>query len=162
MASRHDAVRVAVCGAGSTSDAELLSLAEEVGARLADAGAVVVCGGLGGVMEAAARGAAGRGGFSVGVLPGSDATAANPCITLPLATGMGEMRNMLVVRFADAVIAVGGAWGTLSEVALAMTIGRPVVLLRPTHALGTAIPTADTAADAVRFALAAARELRMP
>lgn len=147
--------RIAVCGPGSAAE-PLLGLAEEVGVRLANAGATVVCGGLGGVMEAVARGAAGRGGFSIGVLPGRSAADANRFITLPLPTGMGEMRNLLVVRFADAVIAVGGGWGTLSEVAFALKIDRPVVLLQPTHALGPTVRTAATAAEAVRLALEAA------
>ena len=117
--------RVAVVGAGDAG-AKALERARRLGARLAEAGAVVICGGLGGVMEAAARGCAEAGGTAVGILPGRDDSAANPWIALPLATGMGEARNALVVRSAEAVVAVGGEWGTLSEVALARKIGRPV------------------------------------
>jgi uncharacterized protein (TIGR00725 family) len=107
----------------------LLTLADEVGSLLAQAGAVVVCGGLGGVMEAACRGAASAGGLSIGLLPGSDRGAANPNVSIPLATGLGEMRNALLVRCADAIIGVGGSPGTLSEIALAARMGKPVVWL---------------------------------
>jgi len=102
-------------------------VAEQVGARLVSGGAVVVAGGLGGVMEAASRGAAQAGGSVIGLLPGLDRAAANRWVTIALPTGMGELRNGLVVRAADAVIAVGGAYGTLSEVALALKAGKPVV-----------------------------------
>ncbi len=149
-------VRVAVCGTGHDADAGLLEAAEEIGRRLAEAGAVLVCGGLGGVMEASARGAAGAGGLTVGILPGRDADAANAWIRIPLATGLGEGRNVLVVRGADAVIAVGGEWGTLSEVALARKIGIPVILFRPGLTAGLGIPEAHTAEEAVTEALAVA------
>lgn len=102
-------------------------MAEEVGRLLARRGAVVVCGGLGGVMEAACRGARGEGGVAVGILPGLDRGAANPYVTVAVATGLGEARNALVVRAADALIAVGGAYGTLSEIALALKAGNPVI-----------------------------------
>ena len=111
-------------------------------------------------MEAAARGAAGEHGITIGVLPGGDAAAANPYIVLPLPTGMGEGRNVLVVRFADAVIAIGGEWGTLSEIALAMKIGVPVVLLAPTLAAGLGLTVARDACEAVDRALALARDAR--
>jgi uncharacterized protein (TIGR00725 family) len=102
-------------------------MAEEVGRLLARRGAVVVCGGLGGVMEAACRGARGEGGTAVGILPGLDRDAANPHVSVAVATGLGEARNALVVRAADALIAVGGAYGTLSEIALALKAGKPVI-----------------------------------
>lgn len=117
---------IAVAGTGSASE-EQRAVAEEAGAALGRAGAVVVCGGLGGVMEAACRGARSVGGTTVGLLPGSDRSAANPFIDVVIATGMGELRNGLVVRACDAVIAVGGEFGTLSEVALALKAGLPVV-----------------------------------
>jgi uncharacterized protein (TIGR00725 family) len=101
--------------------------AEEVGRLVARAGAVLVCGGLGGVMEAAARGAAAEGGTSIGLLPGASRGAANPYLTLSIPTGMGEMRNVLVVRASDAVIALAGEFGTLSEIAFALKTGVPVV-----------------------------------
>lgn len=153
-------VRIAVCGAGLEVP-EVNELGEAVGREIAAAGAVLVCGGLGGVMAAAARGAALAGGLTIGVLPGRDAQDANPFITLPLPTAMGEARNILVVRFADAVIAVGGEWGTLSEIAFARKIGTPVVVLRPTLAAGLGLDEMPTPAEAVRHALAAARSARV-
>ncbi len=117
---------VAVVGPGeATEDVE--RLAEAVGLRLAQAGAVIVCGGHGGVMAAACRGARAAGGTTVGILPGTDRSAANEWITVAIPTGLGELRNGLIVRAADAVIAVAGGYGTLSEVALALKTGVPVV-----------------------------------
>lgn len=98
-----------------------------MGRALGRRGAVLVCGGLGGVMEAACEGARSEGGATVGVLPGLDRDAANPHVQVALATGLGEARNALVVRAVDAVIAVGGEYGTLSEIALALKAGTPVV-----------------------------------
>jgi uncharacterized protein (TIGR00725 family) len=117
---------VAVVGPGDASP-EQAALAQHVGRLLARRGAVVVCGGLGGVMEAACRGARGEGGTAVGILPGLDRRAANPHVSVAIPTGLGEARNALVVRAADALIAVGGAYGTLSEIALALKAGKPVV-----------------------------------
>jgi len=117
---------VAVVGPGEASPDELHT-AEEVGAGLAAAGVVVVTGGLGGVMEAASRGARSRRGRTLGILPGDDRDAANGWVEIAVATGLGELRNGLVVRAADAVVAIGGGHGTLSEVALALKLGRPVV-----------------------------------
>lgn len=104
---------------------------------MADAGAVLVCGGLGGVMEAACRGARARGGETVGLLPGDDRSSANAFVGIAIPTGLGEGRNVLVVRAADALVAIGGGWGTLSEIALALRAGRPVMGLgtwEPKHA----------------------------
>jgi uncharacterized protein (TIGR00725 family) len=117
---------VAVVGPGDASP-EQQALAEAVGRLLARRGAVVVCGGLGGVMEAACRGARAESGMAVGILPGLDRGAANPHVSVAIATGLGEARNALVVRAADALIAVGGAYGTLSEIALALKAGKPVI-----------------------------------
>jgi uncharacterized protein (TIGR00725 family) len=117
---------VAVVGAGDAS-AEEQRDAEAIGRGLASAGAVIVCGGLGGVMEAACRGAKSAGGTTIGILPGADRAAANEHVDVAIATGLGELRNGLVVRSADALIAVGGEYGTLSEVALALKAGKPVV-----------------------------------
>ena len=117
---------VAVVGPGEASPQELHA-AEDIGAGLAAAGAVVVTGGLGGVMEAACRGARSRRGRTIGILPGEDREAANGWVEIAIATGLGELRNGLVVRAVDALVAVGGAYGTLSEVALALKLGRPVV-----------------------------------
>ncbi|HYU60955.1 MAG TPA: TIGR00725 family protein, partial [Solirubrobacterales bacterium] len=116
MADRDPAtarrMQIAVIGKG-TPDEELSPLAEEVGRRLAEAGAVVVCGGHGGVMEAAARGAGRAGGQVIGILPEADPARANPHVTHVVATGIGHARNLAVVASADAVIAIGGEWGTL-------------------------------------------------
>lgn len=138
---------VAVCGPGEGATAAELAWAEELGGLIAEAGAVLVCGGLGGVMEAACRGARSKLGMTIGLLPGERRDDANGWVTLAIPTGMGEARNALVVRAADAVIAIGGGWGTLSEVALAMRGGVRVISLgsfalegvveaaSPTHAL---------------------------
>jgi len=117
---------VAVIGASNATEWELQT-AEEVGRLLAEAGCVLVCGGLGGVMNAAARGAEAAGGMSVGILPGDDRDTASRHLTLAIATGFGEARNAIVARSADAVIAVGGEFGTLSEIALALKMGTPVI-----------------------------------
>jgi uncharacterized protein (TIGR00725 family) len=117
---------VAVIGPGQASDEEL-SQATVVGRLLAEAGAVVVCGGLGGVMAAVAEGADAAGGTVIGLLPGTDRAEANTHVTVAIPTGMGEMRNALIIRAVDAVVAVGGAYGTLSEIALALRAGVPVV-----------------------------------
>ena len=104
-----------------------LDAAERVGRALAERGAVVVCGGRGGVMEAACRGAKAGGGATLGILPGLDRAEANPFVDMAVPTGLGEARNALVVRACDALIAVGGEWGTLSEIALALAAGKRVV-----------------------------------
>ncbi len=120
---------VSVIGAGDASPEEA-GLAEEVGRLVAERGAVLVCGGLGGVMEAACRGARSVGGLTVGILPGYDRTAANPWTDVVIATGLAEARNVIVAASGDGVIAVGGSLGTLSEMALALKLRRPVVALR--------------------------------
>jgi uncharacterized protein (TIGR00725 family) len=120
---------VSVIGPGRDASEADRDLAREVGSLLARRGAVVVTGGLLGVMAAAAEGASTAGGLSLGLLPGSDRSKANEHLTLAVPTGLGEARNVLVVRSADGVIAVGESWGTLSEIALAMRTGKPVVSL---------------------------------
>ncbi len=150
----HRPPRISVAGAG-TADAELAAVAEELGRRIADAGAVLICGGRSGVMEAAARGCAEAGGLTIGILPGSDPAGANPHIRIPLPTGLGDARNVLVARTGEAVIAVGGGWGTLSEVAFARKVGVPVVLLRPGLTRGLDLPVADSPREAVEMALGA-------
>ena len=124
----RDAVYIAVIGPSAASADELVA-AERVGAVLAERGAIVVCGGHGGVMEAVCKGAALAGGQTIGLLPGIERAAGNPYLSIALPTGLGELRNGLIVRAADAVIAVGGSWGTLSEIALAVRTGKPVVAL---------------------------------
>src|SRR2546425_10577325 len=143
---------IAVIG-GGTCTTEETALAEETGRLLAQHGAVLVCGGLGGVMEAAAKGAKANAGTTVGILPGPDAAAANAYIDVPLATGLGEMRNFLIVRTAHALIAIGGGVGTLSEIALAQRIGKPVVGLHDSFRDALAIPRVASAAEAVRWVL---------
>jgi uncharacterized protein (TIGR00725 family) len=164
MADRRRAYRrsvtglryVAVIGPGDATPDEG-ARAEEVGQLLAERGAVVVCGGLGGVMEAVARGARAAGGTVVGILPGTARSDANEHVTVAIATGMGEMRNALVVRSADAVIAVGGAYGTLSEIALALRAGLPVIGIG-TWDLDDVVDAPDPRA-AVELALALAAEV---
>jgi uncharacterized protein (TIGR00725 family) len=123
--------QVAVIGAGGAEEgSEAWRLAEEVGRLLAEAGATVVCGGRNGVMAAVSRGAAAAGGEVIGVLPGTDPEEANPDCTHVVATGMGHARNLTVVASGAVVIAIGGEWGTLSEIGFARTLGRTVVALR--------------------------------
>jgi hypothetical protein len=117
---------VGVVGPGDASAAEL-AVAEEVGARLVDLGATVVTGGLGGVMEAACRGAKSRRGLTIGLLPGLDRSEANGWVDVAIATGLGEIRNALIVRTSDALVVVGGGAGTLSEIGFALKHGRPVI-----------------------------------
>jgi uncharacterized protein (TIGR00725 family) len=154
---------VAVCGAGDADEgSELARVAETVGTEVAGAGAVLVCGGLGGVMAAACRGAREAGGLTIGLLPGDERGAANPWVDVAVATGLGEGRNLLIVRTADAVIAVGGGHGTLSEIALARKLGRPVIGLSTWSAAapGTGDPLVTAArdpAEAVARALGLAR-----
>lgn len=140
---------IAIAGAGSGATALELEAAEEAGAAVAEAGCGLVCGGLGGVMEAACRGARSRGGMTVGLLPGTDRDAANGWVVVALPTGLGEARNALVVRAADALVAIGGGWGTLSEIALALKAGIPVVGLETWEPLigGEPVDGVVTASD---------------
>ncbi|MFC1932644.1 TIGR00725 family protein [Chloroflexota bacterium] len=117
---------IAVIG-GAQPSAEEARLAEEVGRELARQGATLVCGGLGGVMEAACRGASSEGGVTIGILPGDSATTANPYVQIPIVTSIGYARNITVVKSAQAVIAVGGSYGTLSEIAHARQSDIPVI-----------------------------------
>src|SRR2546425_3207153 len=148
---------IAVIGAGQC-DSQTTALAEEVGRRLAGAGAIVVCGGLGGVMEAACRGAKSAGGLTIGILPGADRADANPWVDIAIPTGLGEARNILVVRSAQAVIAVAGEFGTLSEIAFALKLGIPVIgldtwQLRRKVRIETVVQEARSPAEAVEWAL---------
>jgi uncharacterized protein (TIGR00725 family) len=121
-------VYVSVIGGAQCGAAEQ-ALAAEVGRLVAREGATLICGGMGGVMEAAARGAKEAGGTTIGILPGHDRAVANPYLDHVLTTGMGHARNLAVVSSGDAVIAIGGGYGTLSEIGLAAKVGRPVVIL---------------------------------
>lgn len=117
---------IGVIGAGECSD-KTYQLARNLGSEIGKRGWILVCGGLGGVMEAAARGCAEAGGMTVGILPGLDKASANLYIKIPLATGLGEGRNLLVVRASDVLISVAGGYGTLSEIALALKVNKPVI-----------------------------------
>ena len=132
---------------GRRTEKSLLKEAEEVGKLIAKNGATLVCGGLGGVMEAAARGAKAEGGLTAGILPQNDAKEANQFIDIPIATGLGIGRNVIIARTADAMIAVGGEYGTLSEIAFALQMGKPVVGIKTWDIKGV-IP-AENAADAI-------------
>jgi uncharacterized protein (TIGR00725 family) len=154
------AIQISVIGGGQESE-EVLARAQEVGRRVAEAGAVLVCGGMGGVMEAASRGAAEAGGTVIGVLPTESHTDANPHVTHAIATGIGHARNLAVAASGDAVIAIGGKWGTLSEIAFARRLGRPVIALeswpiRNRAGSDVGIVEAESAEEAVAAALATA------
>lgn len=139
-------MRVSVIGGSDATD-EQRATAETLGRELANRDHEVICGGLTGVMEAVAKGTAEAGGRPIGIVPGTDTAEANPFIAVPIATGLGSMRNVLVVRNGDGVIAVGGHYGTLSEIAHALDLGLPVVGLETHDVEG--IATADTPSEAV-------------
>jgi uncharacterized protein (TIGR00725 family) len=147
-------IHISVVGAGD-ADPSLFDLAYQVGRLVAQAGCVLVCGGLGGVMAGACRGAREHGGKTVGVLPGPSPAAANPWAEVVLATGLGHARNVVVVQSGDAVLALPGSWGTLSEISLALKNGRPVVGLRAWREIEGVEP-ADSPQEAVDLALRAA------
>lgn len=155
--------QVAVSGGGADPSAEMLTAAEEVGRGLAQAGITLVCGGLGGVMEAAARGASEAGGEVIGIVPGDDPAGANPYCTHVVAAGIGHARNLAVVASGDAVIAIGGEWGTLSEIAFARRLGRPVIALETWTVSGVGrmegAPGIEAAADPAGAVAAAKRAL---
>jgi len=142
-------MQVAVVGSGSEHE----DRAEEVGRLLAERGCTVVCGGHGEVMAAAARGAKSAGGTTIGILPGETSAGANEWIDHVVVTGIGHARNLAVVASGDAVIAVGGRWGTLAEIGFARTLGRPVVILEPGWEI-EGVERAATPAEAVERALA--------
>lgn len=147
------AIQVSVIGSGTEHEEN----AEQVGRLLAERGATVVTGGLGEVMAAAARGAKAAGGTTIGILPGERRADGNPWLDHVVVTGIGHGRNLAVVASGDAVIAVGGRYGTLAEIGFALTLGRPVVVLEPGWQVeGT--QRAQTPAEAVEFALEAARQ----
>lgn len=146
---------ILVSGGGEAGQA-VIALAEEVGAEIAKAGAVLLTGGLGGVMEAASHGARTAGGLTVAVIPGSESRAANCYVDIVITTGMAQGRNVILVHSADAVIGLAGSYGTLSETALAMDMGKPVVSLGGWRPDEKVIPAAGPH-DAVALALAALR-----
>lgn len=155
---------IAVIGGSSPTNHEHVRLAEEVGRELAARGVSLVCGGLSGIMEAACRGAKSAGGTTIGILPGRSSRDANSYVDIPIVTTMGFSRNVIVVHTGDAVIAVGGAFGTLSEIAHALGDGIPVVALNTWplsrngdgQSVDEAMIQATDAADAVAKAIAAA------
>ena len=148
---------IAVVGPAKCSEKQA-ALAEAVGAIIAKRGAIVVCGGRGGVMEAACRGAASAGGTTVGILPGTEIGEGNQYLTIALPTGLGEARNALVAMAGQAMIAIGGSYGTLSEIALALKAGRKVIGLESWSAIDhaewrLAVLSAKDAGEAVAMAL---------
>lgn len=144
---------ISVVGSG-TANGPLYERAREVGRLVAERGGIVICGGFGGVMEAAARGATEAGGVAIGVLPDEDRGRANEYLSYSIATGTGQARNLAVVCSGDVVVAVGGEYGTLSEIGLALKVGRPVVALSSWD-LGEHVVVASTAEGAVAAAFAA-------
>ncbi len=145
--------QIAVIGAGACDETASVQ-AEAVGRQIARQGGILLCGGLGGVMEAAARGAQEAGGITLGILPGGNIQEANPYIAIKVATNLGHARNVLLVHSADALIAVAGSYGTLSEIAIALKIGKPVVVLNSWQP-GSEVIVADSPEDAVAKAFAA-------
>jgi uncharacterized protein (TIGR00725 family) len=140
---------VAVVGPSAPREDKVLEAGREAGRLLAEHGYVIVTGGLGGVMAAAAAGASGAGGTAVAILPGMFRSDASPGHSIVIPTGMGEMRNALIVRTVDAVLAIGGAWGTLSEIALAARTGVPVFAVESWDLPGPEVVACETVADAV-------------
>jgi len=139
---------IAVCG-GATTDDPTAELAEAVGYELACAGATLVCGGLGGVMERACKGAKRAGGLTVGIIPGTDRTAANDYVDITVASGMAQGRNAVIIHTADGVIALPGSFGTLSEIALALNMGKPVVTIGSWWTIPS-VKAYESASEAVR------------
>lgn len=137
---------------GSVCSKEIEKIAFEVGERIAKNGAILVCGGLGGVMKAAAKGAKSAGGTTIGILPTQTKKDANPYIDIPIVTGMSIARNVIVVRSSDAVIAIDGRYGTLSEIAIALNLGIPVIGLK-TWDIKAPIKIAKTPEQAVELAI---------
>jgi len=125
----YNKIHIGVIGAGDCST-ETYKMAVELGYLISQSGWILICGGLGGVMKGAAKGCYKGGGLSVGILPGEEKDAANPFITLPIPTGMGEGRNLLIVRASDVVVSIAGGYGTLSEIGLALKMGKLVVGLK--------------------------------
>ena len=158
MSAQPPAPVIGVIGPGLGADEADVAWAEEVGGLLAQRGCTVVNGGLDGVMAAVSRGAASLGGLVIGILPGEDRSAGNGHLTFALPTGLGEMRNALVVRASDAVICVGGSWGTWSEVALAVWTGVPIVQLGGWQAPEPGPQLAASPGEAVQVAMRLAQQ----
>jgi len=159
---RHLPIFIGIIG-GAKCSLEVAEVAEETGRELARRGAILICGGLGGVMEAACRGASQVGGRTIGILPGDDPASANAYVDTPIVTGMGEARNVIIIKSVQAVIAIDGEFGTLSEIGYALRRGIPVIGLN-TWSLSRdgkrvdSIILAENAIDAVKKALAAVQK----
>jgi uncharacterized protein (TIGR00725 family) len=146
---------IGIIGESQASDEEF-SVAQEVGAEIAKRGGIIVCGGLGGVMEAACRGAKSEHGLTVGIIPGLSRYEANRYVDIPIVTGMSHARNIIVVRTSDAIIAIGGSYGTLSEIAFALKLGIPIVGIR-TWDVSSEIKRVSNPKEAVDMAFDLAR-----
>lgn len=146
----HQKIIIGVIGAGTASDEGLVQ-AEEVGRLIAQRGAVLVCGGLGGIMEAASRGCQKAGGDIIGILPGDSSSTANRYVTLPIVTAMGHARNVIIAQTAQALIAIEGEYGTLSEIAIGLKLGKPVVQLGSWHQIeaGLQVKTPEQAVEII-------------
>ena len=156
--------KIAVCGSNSLSSSDILGIAENIGSEIANHNGVLLCGGMGGVMEAASRGAKMFDGVTVGILPGDTESESNKYIDIHIPTSLGKLRNFFVVSLADVVIGIAGGWGTLSELSLAMNLNKPVILIRNTGgvvdwlysnqnlSLGSTFHVADNAKDAIILA----------
>jgi uncharacterized protein (TIGR00725 family) len=142
---------IAVIG-GSVCSQEEYAMAEQVGRLIAQNGAMLVCGGMSGVMEAACKGAVNAGGLTIGILPSDSVDDSNPFVTIPIATGMGIGRNILIVRTGNVIIAIDGEYGTLSEISYAMQLNKPVIALRP-WIMVPGIHQVETPEEAVAVAL---------
>ena len=146
---------IGVIGANKASDKDYKT-AEEVGREVARRKGVVICGGLGGIMEAACHGAKSEGGLTIGIIPGFSKSEANPYVDIPVVTGMSHARNIIVVRSSDAIIAVGGSYGTLSEIAFALKLEIPIIGI-DTWEVSPEIKKVTTPKEAVDMAFALAR-----
>jgi len=142
---------IGIIGSGSSAQAES-RFAYEIGSGIGRSGSILICGGLGGVMNSAAKGAKDAGGTTIGILPGSDRHDANPYIDYPIASGFGEARNLIIIRSSDAVIALPGEWGTLSEYAFALKLDKPIVATDEWNLKGSA-PIRTQPEEAVQLAL---------
>ncbi|MBW1916550.1 MAG: TIGR00725 family protein [Deltaproteobacteria bacterium] len=151
MSDLGSKIYIAVIGGGEVTS-DLAGLAREVGQEIARQGAILLCGGLGGVMAAAARGVQEAGGVSIGILPGADRQAANPYLTYSIVTNLGHARNVLLAHSADALIAVDGSYGTVSEAAISLKLRKPVITLKVNWELPGLIP-ARNPKEAVSLAL---------
>jgi len=162
MSRQERKIVIGVIGGGQCT-AQEAALAEAVGRELAKRGAVIICGGLGGVMEAVCKGAAIESGLTIGVLPGDSLLSANPYVHIPIATGLGEARNIVIVKSAQTIIAIGGDYGTLSEIAFALKHGIPVIGLNTwsfsrNGREDNSLIRAEDAVEAVEKAIALAKE----